>query len=113
MATSRRLLLAASALSEILREHQIRHAFYGTITTAVLGSGVNTEVGTKQSLHNATRSILWSLQDIYCIVEGAGNIHPFRRVREALAGNEDWRVTNSPQQVVTLGPAFFSIADVC
>jgi len=79
MANSRRLLVAAAALSEILNEHQIRHAFYGTITTAVLGSGVNTE-------------------DIFCIVEGAGNIHPFRRVRDALAGNDDWRVTNSPQQ---------------
>jgi len=79
MASSRRLLAAAAALSECLNAKQIRHAFYGTITTVVLGSGVNTE-------------------DIFCIVEGSANAHPFRRVREALEGNEDWRVTNSPQQ---------------
>lgn len=45
MSSTRRLLVAAAALSECLNEKQIRHAFYGTITTAVLGSGVNTEVG--------------------------------------------------------------------
>lgn len=77
MASSRRLLQAAAALSACLSERSIPHAFHGTITATVLGSSVDA-------------------QDIFCIVEGAPNAHPFRRVREAVADNEDFRITNSP-----------------
>jgi hypothetical protein len=62
MSNARRLLIAASALSECLKENQIRHAFYGTITTAVLGSGINTEVGISFLLTTSTHSKNYSLR---------------------------------------------------
>ena len=37
------------------------------------------------------------MQEIFCIVEGGQNqAHPFRRTRDAVAGNEDFTVTHSP-----------------
>ena len=44
MATSRRLLQAAAALSACLSERSIPHAFHGTITTTVLGAAVDAQV---------------------------------------------------------------------
>ena len=39
----------------------------------------------------------FDLQEIFCIVEGGQNqAHPFRRTRDAVAGNEDFTVTHSP-----------------
>jgi hypothetical protein len=37
-----------------------------------------------------------SLQAITCIVEtGHNHVHPFRRVKEAVSGNEDFKTTNA------------------
>ncbi|KAF9003337.1 hypothetical protein BDQ17DRAFT_1425302 [Cyathus striatus] len=69
MAETRRLLEAAAALSRILREGNIPHAFHGSVFTA----------------------------EIFCIVEyGANQTHPFRRVRDAVADTEDFTATLSP-----------------
>lgn len=71
-----RLLEAAAALSRLLRAIQVPHAFYGSVLTAVLC--------------NAPQS-----DEIFCIVEG-GTTHPFRRVRQACAGSEDFTTVVSP-----------------
>jgi hypothetical protein len=44
MASSRRLLQAAAALSQCLTDRSVPHAFHGAITATVLGSGVDCEV---------------------------------------------------------------------
>ncbi|KAF8516794.1 hypothetical protein JB92DRAFT_2909217 [Gautieria morchelliformis] len=72
--TTRRLSQAAAALSAILRANHIGHAFHGGLLTVLLGSP-------KQS------------EELFCIVEGSGSTHPFRRVRQALAGNETLTAT--------------------
>ncbi|KAG2340917.1 hypothetical protein BDR05DRAFT_888876 [Suillus weaverae] len=76
MSDSRRLLEAANALSQLLRQHSIAHAFYGSILTAVLSDNPRCD-------------------EIFCIVEG-GSTHPFRRVRQAIVGSEHFTTTHSP-----------------
>lgn len=44
MSDSRRLLEAATALSQLLRQHSIAHAFYGSILTAVLSDSPRCDV---------------------------------------------------------------------
>jgi len=56
-------------MSAVLHAHNIGHAFHGGLLTVMLGSPKPSE-------------------ELFCIVEGAGSTHPFRRVRQALAGNE-------------------------
>jgi len=78
MHETRRLVEAAAALSLILRNRGIPHAFYGNIVSAVLANSS------------------WS-DEILCIVEFSQNhAHPFRRTRDAVAGHEDFTVTHSP-----------------
>ncbi|KAI0747150.1 hypothetical protein C8Q80DRAFT_1220308 [Daedaleopsis nitida] len=71
-----RLIQAAAALSQLLHDADVPHAFHGNVLTAVL-----------------SRAPL--ADEICCIVEG-GAVHPFRRVRQACAGNEDLSVVPSP-----------------
>ncbi|KIK92229.1 hypothetical protein PAXRUDRAFT_34612 [Paxillus rubicundulus Ve08.2h10] len=73
---TRRLLEAASALSQLLRMQSIPHAFHGNILSAVMSDSPRCD-------------------EIFCIVEG-GPTHPFRRVRQAIAGNEHFTTTHSP-----------------
>ncbi|KAJ7323063.1 hypothetical protein DFH08DRAFT_355666 [Mycena albidolilacea] len=78
MSETRRLLEASAALSHLLRANGIPHAFYGSVLTAVLANSPHSN-------------------EIFCIVEGGQNQpHPFRRVRDALAGNGDFSITHSP-----------------
>lgn len=73
-----RLTQAATALSAGLMSRGIRHAFYGSILPALLSKTPCTD-------------------EIYCIVEtGPNHLHPFRRVRDALSGHDDFSVTHSP-----------------
>ncbi|KIM78237.1 hypothetical protein PILCRDRAFT_824716 [Piloderma croceum F 1598] len=76
MTETRRLLEAAAALSRLLNDRGVAHAFHGNVVTAVLA--------------NASHS-----DEIACICEG-GPHHPFRRVREATEGSEDFTTTLSP-----------------
>lgn len=76
MSETRRLLEAAAALSALLRDHGVAHAYHGNVLTAVLA--------------NSPRS-----DEIACICEG-GHHHPFRRVREATEGSDDFTTTLSP-----------------
>jgi len=64
-----RLFHAAATLSAALRANNIAHAFHGGLLTVLLGSPRPSE-------------------ELFCIVEGSGSTHPFRRVRQALAGND-------------------------
>ncbi|KAJ7512383.1 hypothetical protein B0H11DRAFT_1698673 [Mycena galericulata] len=78
MSETRRLLEASAALSQLLRANGIPHAFYGSVLTAVLSNSPHSD-------------------EIFCIVEGGQNQpHPFRRVRDAVAGNDDFTLTHSP-----------------
>ncbi|KAK7464998.1 hypothetical protein VKT23_006208 [Stygiomarasmius scandens] len=78
MSETRRLLDAASALSRLLHASNIPHAFYGSVFTAVIS--------------NVSQS-----DEIFCIVEGGqGQTHPFRRVRNALGGVNEFTTTHSP-----------------
>lgn len=78
MAETKRLLEAASTLSDLLRSRGIPHAFHGSVLTATLA--------------NVSHS-----DEILCIVEnGHSQHHPFRRVRDAISSNEDFKVTHSP-----------------
>ncbi|KAF8970436.1 hypothetical protein BDZ97DRAFT_94223 [Flammula alnicola] len=78
MHETRRLLEAATALSLLLRNAGIPHAFYGSVLTAVLANSPLSD-------------------EIFCIVEGGQNqAHPFRRTRDAVTGNEDFTITHSP-----------------
>ncbi|KAG6820901.1 hypothetical protein H0H93_009675 [Arthromyces matolae] len=72
MSETPRLLEAAAALSSLLNDSQVPHAFYGNVMTA--------------ALCNAPQA--------YAIE--FGHTHPFRRVRDALAGSTDFTTTNSP-----------------
>ncbi|KAH9477461.1 hypothetical protein JR316_0009674 [Psilocybe cubensis] len=72
MHETRRLLEAAAALSLLLRNASIPHAFYGSVLTAVLAN---------TPLSDAS---------------GHNQAHPFRRTRDAVSGNEDFTVTHSP-----------------
>ncbi|KAI0336620.1 hypothetical protein GY45DRAFT_1238024 [Cubamyces sp. BRFM 1775] len=71
-----RLLQAAAALSQLLRDAGVPHAFHGNVLTAVLSSAPLAD-------------------EISCVVEG-GTTHPFRRVRQACSGNEDFSIVSSP-----------------
>ncbi|KDQ59993.1 hypothetical protein JAAARDRAFT_592781 [Jaapia argillacea MUCL 33604] len=71
-----RLLTAATALSQLLREHSIAHAFHGSFLTSLMANNPLTD-------------------EIYCIVEG-GSSHPFRRVRQAVTGSENISTTPTP-----------------
>ncbi|KAF5334179.1 hypothetical protein D9758_014826 [Tetrapyrgos nigripes] len=78
MSETRRLLDAAKALSRLLHACGVPHAFYGSVFTAVIA--------------NIPQS-----DEIFCIVEGGqGQTHPFRRVRDAVGGMEDFTTTHSP-----------------
>jgi len=78
MTETRRILEAATALSRLLVASRVPHAFYGSIFTAVLANSPQ-------------------CNEIYCIVEGGlHQTHPFRRVRDAIAENEDFTATLSP-----------------
>ncbi|KAF7338766.1 hypothetical protein MSAN_02199100 [Mycena sanguinolenta] len=78
MSETRRLLEASAALSQLLRATGVPHAFHGSVLTAVLANSSHSD-------------------EIFCIVEGGQNQpHPFRRVRDALAGNGDFTITHSP-----------------
>ncbi|KAK7047924.1 hypothetical protein VNI00_006252 [Paramarasmius palmivorus] len=78
MSETRRLLEAARALSQLLDANNVAHAFHGSVLTAVLAN-------------------LPQSDEIYCVVEGGqGQAHPFRRVRDSIAGNEDFAVIHSP-----------------
>jgi hypothetical protein len=94
MSDSRRLLEAANALSQLLRQHSIAHAFYGSILTAVLSDNPRCDVG-KLCLLCPHTLLLTCFQEIFCIVEG-GPTHPFRRVRQAVVGSEHFTTTHSP-----------------
>ncbi|KAJ3524022.1 hypothetical protein NMY22_g11184 [Coprinellus aureogranulatus] len=73
-----RLTQAAAALSAVLCSKGIRHAFYGSIFPALLAKNPVTD-------------------EIFCIVEsGPSHCHPFRRVRDAVSGLEEFSVTHSP-----------------
>lgn len=71
-----RLLQAANALSQLLRDAGVPHAFHGNVLTALLS---------KASMAD----------EISCIVE-CGTVHPFRRVRQACANHEDFLIVASP-----------------
>jgi len=73
---TRRLLEAAAALSKLLHDHGVPHAFHGNVLTAVLANHPQSN-------------------EISCICE-EGPHHPFRRVREATESSDDFTVTNSP-----------------
>ncbi|KAF8191143.1 hypothetical protein BJ912DRAFT_303604 [Pholiota molesta] len=78
MHETRRLLEAATALSLLLHNAGIPHAFYGSVFTAVLANNALSD-------------------EIFCILEGGQNqLHPFRRARDAVTGNEDFTITHSP-----------------
>ncbi|KAJ2933216.1 hypothetical protein H1R20_g3929, partial [Candolleomyces eurysporus] len=72
-----RLIQAATALSIVLNNKGIRHAFHGSVLPALLAKNSYSD-------------------EIFCIVEsGANHTHPFRRVRDAVAGNDDFSVSHS------------------
>jgi hypothetical protein len=76
MSETRRLLEAAAALSKLLMNAGVAHAFHGNVLTAVLANNPQSD-------------------EIFCIAAG-GDSHPFRRVREALMGSEHFTTTHSP-----------------
>ncbi|KAH7908650.1 hypothetical protein BJ138DRAFT_330207 [Hygrophoropsis aurantiaca] len=76
---TRRLIEAATAISQLLHANSVAHAFYGSFVVSVLS-------------HNPRSS-----DEIFCIVEGGSSgTHPFRRVRQAVAGSENFTTTHSP-----------------
>lgn len=48
MSDTRRLLEAATALSQLLRDHSVAHAFHGNLLTAVLANGPQSDVSSHQ-----------------------------------------------------------------
>ena len=87
-----RLLQAAAALSQLLRDAGVPHAFYGSVLTAVLSKAPLADVC---QLDVYIIVGLTYAQEISCIVEG-GTVHPFRRVRQACAENDDFLIVASP-----------------
>ncbi|KAL9709828.1 hypothetical protein Ac2012v2_006882 [Leucoagaricus gongylophorus] len=78
MLETKRLLDSAAVFSRLLQESGIRHAFYGSVFSAILSSTTHSD-------------------EILCVVEGGQTLpHPFRRIRDAIAGKEDWSSTHSP-----------------
>ena len=98
MHETRRLVEAAAALSLLLRNHGIPHAFYGTIFSAILANNPLSDA----SIFSISQNLIFNFdfaipQEIFCIVEGGQNqAHPFRKTRDAVAGNEDFTTTHSP-----------------
>ena len=88
-----RLLQAATALSQLLRDAGVPHAFHGNVLTAVFAKAAMADV----SLGVIRTLVLADIapQEICCIVDGGGS-HPFRRVRQALSGNDDFSIVSSP-----------------
>lgn len=98
MTETRRLLEAAAALSRLLNNHGIAHAFHGNVLTAVLANGPQSNVcpdNAHRLLQRGSTECNASLQEIACICEG-GPHHPFRRVRDAMETNDDFTTTLSP-----------------
>lgn len=92
MTETSRLLEAATVISRALAARNIPHAFHGTILVAIFAR--NAQCGVSYTIHTTPYPITLS-QELVCIADG-GNTHPFRRVRDAVAGMEDLVVTNSP-----------------
>lgn len=90
-----RLLQAAAALSQLLRDAGVPHAFHGNVLTAVLSGSSLAEVRHSSVFAVSAMDELTMMQEISCVVEG-GAAHPFRRVRQACAGNEDFSIVTSP-----------------
>lgn len=95
-----RLLEAAAALSKALRRNGIPHAFYGSVMTAIVSNNPHCDVSPLMhpSSPRSTRVIansprIW--KEIFCIVE-CGASHAFKRVIQALAGNDDLTAIASP-----------------
>jgi hypothetical protein len=98
MAETKRLLEAASALSELLRDRGIPHAFHGSMLTSLLANVPHTDVCVCPRLYPPFQSLhcVVMLQEILCIVEaGQAHQHPFRRVRDAISGHEDFKAAHS------------------
>ena len=92
-----RLTQAAAALSSLLCSRGIRHAFYGSIFPALLAKNPVADVRGLQARLNVIILSDRDAQEIFCIVEtGSNHAHPFRRVRDACAGLDDFSVTHSP-----------------
>ncbi|KAJ3556155.1 hypothetical protein NP233_g12044 [Leucocoprinus birnbaumii] len=97
MHETRRLLESAAALSRLLQDSGIPHAFYGSVLSATLANSMHSDVGLFLANVALILIVDSSYQEIYCIVEGGQNHpHPFRRVRDAVSGKEDWASTHSP-----------------
>ena len=93
--STQRLLEAATALSKLLHDHGVAHAFHGNVLTAVLANAPHSNVGHSSMFFQTIMTI--GLQEILCICEGGqGQHHPFRRVREATQPSDDFTVTHSP-----------------
>ncbi|KAH7924374.1 hypothetical protein BV22DRAFT_1013420 [Leucogyrophana mollusca] len=76
---TRRLVEAATAISQLLRANSIAHAFHGSFLVSVLSNNPRTS------------------DEIFCIVEGGPTgTHPFRRVRQAVTGSDQFTTTHSP-----------------
>lgn len=92
-----RLVQAAAALSIVLNNKGIRHAFHGSVLPALLAKNSCSDVSV--ILVRMTKLLLIFdpyTQEIFCIVEtGSNHTHPFRRVRDAVAGNDDFTVNHS------------------
>lgn len=90
-----RLVQAAAALSIVLSNNGIRHAFHGSVLPALLARNPCSDVSGSPVRITHHRSDSYS-QEIFCIVEsGQNHTHPFRRVRDAVAGNDDFSVSHS------------------
>jgi len=96
MHETHRLVDAASTLSTLLRTKGIPHAFYGNIVTAVLSKSAFSDVVMFSLSFGLPFIFSLMMQEIFCVVEmGQNQVHPFRRVRDAVSGNEDFAVTHS------------------
>ncbi|KAI5888795.1 hypothetical protein GGG16DRAFT_92008 [Schizophyllum commune] len=73
---TQRLRQTAAAFSQLLRSHDIPHAFHGNFLVSLV----------------SRRQLC---EEMVCIVEN-GQRHAFRRVRDALASSEDFRTVFSP-----------------
>ncbi|TRM60359.1 hypothetical protein BD626DRAFT_131352 [Schizophyllum amplum] len=73
---TQRLRQAAVAFSQLLRSHDIPHAFHGDLLVALV----------------ARKPLC---DEMACIVEN-GQRHAFRRVRDALVTSDDFRTVHSP-----------------
>jgi hypothetical protein len=93
MHETKRLLEAAASLSSLLHNTGIPHAFHGSVLRAVVSDSEFSDA----SIFSPLEIILTDYpQEIFCIVESGKNQHPFRRVRDAISGNDDFTVTHSP-----------------